>query len=199
MSEMDEPVGATPLDDDEIEGLRQKHVSTRAELNQLEQAAIVKGLAWLDRQKTPEVLSLDFLRELHRRLFSDVWAWAGTFRVTEKNIGVDPATIQVETQKLLDDANYWIKENVYPARELAVRFHHRLVKIHPFPNGNGRHARIMADAILQKHLGEQAINWAGKYELGEMNDRRKQYISALKAADGEDYQPLLEFVDARVN
>jgi len=193
---VDYPDGATPLDPDELDGLKFKHVSTRGELDQLEQAGITEGLKWLDKQKNPDVLSEAFVLELHKRLFGSVWKWAGTFRRTEKNIGVDPIQVAIQLRQLLDDAKYWVEHGTYTPKELAARFHHKLVFIHPFPNGNGRHARIMADAVLTKLLNEPAIDWAGGYRLEAMNERRDQYIAALRAADGHDMSALLEFVGA---
>ncbi len=193
---VDYPDGATPLDPDELDGLKFKHVSTRGELDQLEQAGITEGLKWLDKQKNPDVLSEAFVLELHKRLFGSVWKWAGTFRRTEKNIGVDPIQVAIQLRQLLDDAKYWVEHGTYSPKELAARFHHKLVFIHPFPNGNGRHARIMADAVLTKLLNEPAIDWAGGYRLEAMNERRNQYIAALRAADGHDISALLEFVGA---
>lgn len=193
---VDYPDGATPLDPDELDGLKFKHLSTRGELDQLEQAGITEGLKWLDKQKNPDVLSEAFVLELHKRLFGSVWKWAGTFRRTEKNIGVDPIQVAIQLRQLLDDAKYWVEHGTYTPKELAARFHHKLVFIHPFPNGNGRHARIMADAVLTKLLNEPAIDWAGGYRLEAMNERRNQYIAALRAADGHDMHALLEFVEA---
>ncbi|WP_340677558.1 mobile mystery protein B [Paraglaciecola sp.] len=193
---VESPDGATPLDPDELAGLKFKHVSTRGELDQLEQAGLTDGLKWLAKQKHPDVLSEDFVLELHKRLFGSVWKWAGTFRRTEKNIGVDPVQVAIQLRQLLDDAKYWVEHEMYPPKELAARFHHKLVYIHPFPNGNGRHARIMADAVLTKLLNEPAIDWAGGYRLEAMNDRRNQYISALRAADRHDLSALLKFVEA---
>lgn len=193
---MDYPDGATPVDPDEMEGLRFSHVSTRGELDQLEQANIVDGMAWLKRQKSPDVLTEGFASDLHKQLFGKVWKWAGSFRRTEKNIGVDPIQIAIQLRQLLDDARFWIENDTYPPKELAVRFHHKLVYIHLFPNGNGRHARIIADALLTKLMGEPEIDWAGGFKLEQMNERRDQYIAALRAADGHDYTGLLDFVGA---
>lgn len=190
------PDGATPLDPDEIAGLKYRHLSTRGELDQLEQAAITDGMQWLDRQRNPDVLSEDFVCELHKRLFGAVWKWAGSFRKTEKNIGVEPYQIAISLRQLLDDTRYWIDNDTYPPKELAARFHHRLVYIHPFANGNGRHARIMADAVLTRLLNEAAIDWAGGHSLDSMNERRNDYIAALRAADRHDLTPLLQFVGA---
>ncbi len=190
----DYPDGATPLDPDELEGLRFKHVTTRGELDPLEQANIVEGMQWLKKQKNVDVLTEGFVCELHKRLFGKVWKWAGYFRRTEKNIGVDPIQIAIQLRQLLDDVEYWIENNTYPPKELAARFHHKLVFIHLFPNGNGRHSRIMADAVLTKLMDEPAIDWAGGYRLEAMNERRDQYINALRTADGHDFSQLLEFV-----
>ena len=193
---MDYPDGATPLDPDEMEGLKYKHVSTRGELDQLEQANIDEGLQWLKKQKNPDVLTEGFVCDLHKKLFGKVWKWAGTFRRTEKNVGIDPIQIAIQLRQLLDDASYWVENGTYPPMELAARFHHKLVYIHPFPNGNGRHSRIMADAVLTKLLKESPIDWAGGHRLEEMNERREQYIKALRQADAHDYSALLEFVGA---
>lgn len=196
MTTRDEPDGATPLDPDEKEGLRFTHITTRGELDQLEQANIVEGLQWLKKQRNADILSEGFVCDLHKRLFGQVWKWAGAFRKTEKNIGVDPVQVAIQLRQLLDDARYWIAHETYPPKELAARFHHKLVLIHPFPNGNGRHARIMADAILTKLMGAPAIDWAGGYKLEAMNERRDQYIAALRAADKHDFTQLFAFVGA---
>ena len=191
---VDYPDGATPLHPDELDCLKFKHVSTKRELDQLEQAGITEGLKWLDKQRNPDVLTEAFVLELHKRLFGSVWKWAGTFRRTEKNIGVDPIQVAIQLRQLLDDAKYWVEHGIYSPKELAARFHHKLVFIHLFPNGNGRHARIMADALLTKLLNKPAIDWAGGYRLEAMNERRNQYIAALRAADRHDFSVLLEFV-----
>ncbi|PCI50028.1 MAG: cell filamentation protein Fic [Moraxellaceae bacterium] len=155
MNNLAEPEGATLLDSDEKEGLRFAHITTRGELDQLEQANIVEGLRWLKKQNNTDTLSVKFVCDLHKRLFGQVWKWAGTFRqlhngLAEKNIGVDPIQIAIQLRQLLDDTRYWIAHKTYRSIELAARFHHKLVSIHAFPNGNGRHSRIMADAILTK-------------------------------------------------
>lgn len=191
---IDYPEGATPLDPDELQGLKFKHVTTRGQLDHLEQANIQQGLAWLQRQKSKDILNEAFMRDLHKRLFGEVWAWAGTFRRTEENIGIDPLHISVQLRVLLDDMRFWLENGTYEPLEAVVRFHHKLVFIHLFPNGNGRHARIMADAILTKVLDMPPIDWSGKYDLQTMNERRHQYIQALRAADEGDIHPLLQFI-----
>ena len=188
------PEGATPLDPNELDGLRHKHISTQGELNELEQANIDAGRIWLSRLRRPEVLTNAFAIELHKRLLGDVWQWAGTFRGTGKNVGdVAPIHIAVRLRELLDDAKYWQENATYAPKEAAMRFHHRLTFIHPFPNGNGRHARIMADALLEKNYKVEPINWAGGYDLRKDSTRRSQYIAALKAADHGEFGLLFEF------
>jgi Fic-DOC domain mobile mystery protein B len=196
--DMEYPEGATPLDPNELGGLKHKHITTRGELDELEQANIQSGLRWLARQRG-DVLTDDFATTLHEQLFGDVWDWAGSFRRTGKSVGIDAIHIGVQLRQLMDDARYWADHNTYPPAEAAVRLHHRLVYIHPFPNGNGRHARIMADAALDRVYREQPIDWAGGYDLQKMNDRRITYIAALKAADRGDIGPLMKFIGTRGN
>lgn len=186
----DLPTGATPIDPDEAEGLIPEHVTTRGELDELEEANIQEGLEWALR-RSREVLSEEFVYELHRRMFDSVWAWAGKVRLTDKNIGVDKHTVRMEVRKLIEDARCWREKLVYEPDELAVRFHHRLVSIHPFPNGNGRHARLMAD-LLVRQLGADAFSWGGA-SLTNTSDLRTAYIGALRKADEGNVGPLLEF------
>lgn len=188
------PEGATPLDPEEMEGLKFKHVTTREQLDHLEQANIESGLIWLKRQKSPEILTEFFIKELHKKLFGDVWKWAGNFRKTQKNIGIESHKIATELRNLLDDVQYWINNNTYSPIEIILRFHHKLVYIHLFPNGNGRHARIMADALAVHQFELQEIDWARGHKLTNISERRSEYIEALRKADKNNYRSLLEFV-----
>ena len=190
------PAGATPIDPDEADGLIPGHVSTRGELDELEEANIQEGLKWavqraVSGRNRADVLSESFLYELHQHMFGAIWTWAGKVRLTDKNIGVDKHIIRPEVRKLVDDARYWREENVDSHEELAVRFHHRLVSIHPFPNGNGRHARLMADLIAQQS-GLVPFSWGGA-SLTETSDLRSAYIDALRSADKGDLGPLMAF------
>lgn len=194
---MEYPDGASPLDPNELGGLKFKHITTREELDELEQANIESGLQWLARHRG-DVLTDDFVINLHKRLFGDVWDWAGSFRKTGKNIGIDPIHIGVQLRSLMDDARFWLEHKTYPASEAAIRLHHRLVQIHPFPNGNGRHARIMADTVLVRVYGAKPFDWAGGHDLQKMNERRTAYIAALRAADKGDLTLLLRFVELPV-
>lgn len=188
------PEGATRLDPNEIEGLKFKHITTREELDHLEQANIASGLQWLKRKSNEDILTEYFMRELHTKLFGDVWKWAGTFRRTEKNIGIDPIQISTQLRLLLDNVDYWITHETFSPIEITLRFHHKLVYIHLFPNGNGRHARIMADTLLANKFGLKEIDWSGGFDLQQMNERRKSYIVALRKADRGDYSDLINFV-----
>ena len=190
-----EPEGATPLDPDERQGLKFLHITTRIELDELEQTNIEQGLAWVSRRRDSDIFDDAFIRTLHKKLFGKVWSWAGQYRLREKNIGIDPLQIPMQLRLLLDDAHYWAQHNVYAPLEAAARFHHRMVQIHPFPNGNGRHARIAADILLEKAYGYPPIRWASGFDLQADNVRRKASITALRAADSKDFQPLLKFVD----
>jgi Fic-DOC domain mobile mystery protein B len=196
IEDMRYPAGATPLDPNELGGLKHRHITTQAELNQLEQANIASGLRWLKRQRS-NVLTDNFATTLHSRLFGDVWDWAGTFRRTGKSVGIDPIHIPVELHTLMGDAQHWTDNKIYPPSEAAVRFHHRLTKIHPFPNGNGRHARIMTDAMLENVYKAKPIDWTGGHDLQKIGPRRTAYIAALKAADRDDIGPLIEFIGPR--
>jgi Fic-DOC domain mobile mystery protein B len=185
---LDYPPGATPLDADELASLIPGHITTQGELNEWEQLNIAQGENWARKQRK-EILNEGFVRQLHKQMFGETWKWAGEFRKSDKNIGVDWLTIGVELKKLLDDAHYQVEHATYPHDEIAVRFHHRLVAIHPFPNGNGRHARLMADLLVER-LGQPRFTW-GSRSLVDASEIRQRYIAALQAADARDIAPLL--------
>ncbi len=191
-----EPAGATPLEEDDLDGLIPDFVATRGDLNGAEYHNISKALPWARaqaaRRRPSGLLDYAFLFELHRRMFGDVWRWAGTQRKRATNIGVEPAQIPEQTKQVLDDARYWHEHTIYPVDELAVRLHRRLVAVHPFPNGNGRCARLIADLYLLS-TGEPAFTWGAGGNLGEDDDPRQIYLDALRAADRDDYEPLVAF------
>ncbi len=184
--------GATPIDPNEVAGLTLTHITTRGELDRWEQDNIAEALAWLEKQKPRDVLNEGFILELHKRMFGNVWKWAGKFRRTDKNIGVPWFLIATSLRNLLDDTKLWVESRKVPPDEMAARFHHRLVSIHPFPNGNGRHARLMTDLFLENFLYRPRFTWGGK-NPSKLSDARQRYIIALHAADEFDYQPLLDF------
>ena len=192
----DYPPGATPLDPDEMEGLRLSHITNRAELDRWEQDNIIEAETWVFRKTNATkdtLLNVDFIRLLHKRMFRNVWTWAGEFRSSEKNIDVECWSIGPTIKSLLDDVNFWIKQNVYLPDEIGARFHHRLVTIHSFANGNGRHARLMADLLLVHLLKQPRFSWGSK-DLIKAGDCRQCYIASLQAADQRNYAPLLKFV-----
>jgi Fic-DOC domain mobile mystery protein B len=186
----DYPPGATPLDADELASLIPGHIRTQGELNEWEQLNIAQGENWARKQRK-EILTEGFLRQLHKQMFGETWKWAGEFRKSDKNIGVDWLKIGVQLRDLLDDTRFQIEHASYPPDEIAIRFHHRLVAIHPFPNGNGRHARLMADLLVER-LGRPRFSW-GRRSLIDASDTRQKYIAALRAADRRDIAPLLAF------
>ena len=180
---------ATPLTPEEILDLTPSHIAYRSELNAAEQENIERAQTWaLTRRR--DLLSEKFARELHRHMLGDVWRWAGKFRTSERNIGIAHWEIPVALRILMDDTKAWIEYKTYPPDEIAVRFHHRLVQIHAFPNGNGRHARLMADLLVMK-LGGERFSW-GRESLRDPSSVRQRYIAALKSADNHDLGPLLE-------
>lgn len=193
--ELSEPTGATPLTPDELLGLKAKHISTRGELNELESENIIEGLTWLDRRsKAFDILTDEAARGVHKRLFGQVWEWAGAYRQTDKNIGVPVWQITTEMRTCLDDARYWREHETYKPLEATARFHHKLVWVHPFANGNGRWARIMADAYLATNDPDIFLDWAGRGTLNSESDHRARYIAALRSADAFDFEPLITFV-----
>lgn len=184
--------GATPMDPDEVEGLIPRHITLKLELDEFEQANILAAQEWSEKRIDKQLLSEAYVRRLHKRMFDRTWKWAGQFRNTEKSIGVDPAQISVNLRNLLDDVKCWREFNTYSIDEQAARLHHRLVLIHPFSNGNGRHARLFTDAFLRS-CGAAPFSW-GRINLVNASATRTAYIAALQAADRRDYGPLLAFV-----
>jgi Fic-DOC domain mobile mystery protein B len=187
--------GQTPLDEDEKESLLIPTISTRNELDEFEQQNIEQAILWtLKRSVKPGViLSGEFIRSLHKRMFGNVWAWAGQFRKTNKNLGVDKWQIPTELHNLIEDTRYWIKNKTYPPDEIAIRFKHRIVSIHCFPNGNGRHSRLMADIIIQKVFKMPVFSWGAGTAGANHNNIREEYLAAIKKADAGNIEPLTLF------
>ena len=188
----EEDTGATPLSPEEADGLRLTHVTTRGELNRWELDNITEAMAWVQREKPTDILNESFVRELHRRMFGTVWTWAGRFRKSDKNLGVAWPHVPEQVRSLCDDARVWLDLREERPDEIAVRVHHRLVSIHPFPNGNGRHARLMTDVLLQFVLHRPPFTW-GRLDLTKPGNARARYLAALRRADRGDLGPLLEF------
>ena len=182
---------ATPLEPDAQRHLRQSWITTRADLNEAEQANILAGRQWAYRSRMNPTDEAD-LRRLHARMFGDVWAWAGRFRTIEVNIGdIKSYEVPAKLREFLDTVRYWIEHETYQPDEITARYHHGLVLIHPFTNGNGRHTRLAAD-LLCRQLDRPAFTW-GRVSLDSNSEVRARYIAALQAADNHDIAPLLAF------
>ena len=188
--------GQTSLDEEEKEGLKIPSVSTKSELDQYEQKNIEQAIQWtIGRKiKAEKLLSEQFVKSLHKRMYSDVWKWAGQFRKSEKNIGVKSFQISTDLRVLLEDTKYWIENKSYSPDEIAIRFKHRIVSIHCFPNGNGRHSRLMADLIAEKIFKNKVFTWgqADFFSAKEI-DVRTTYLTALRKADNGNFADLIKF------
>ena len=187
----DEGEGTTPLDPDETQGLIPTHITTLEELNEWEQVNIVRGKRWTFLRLRSDILSPAFVKELHRRMFDETWDWAGQYRTTDKNIGIAWRDVPVAVHDLCDDVSCWLDKHVYKVDEAAARFHHRLTHIRPFPNGNGRHARLMTDTLLRSREHSRFTWGRGDLRSGTV---RQEYIAALHSADGHDFNPLFRFL-----
>lgn len=191
-----EPDDATPLDPALRGDLLQTWITTRADLNEAEEENILDGADWARRRRggAQALLNEDFSKSLHEQMFGDVWKWAGSYRQNELNIGIAPHLVPAEMPVMFDNARFWVENNTFPPDDIAVRLHHRLTQIHGFPNGNGRHARMMADLLIEK-LGGKPFSW-GSGSIHDTGTLRTTYINALKAADNHDFAPLLAFARA---
>ncbi len=191
------PPGSTPLTLDDLAGLLPTWLATQRDLNEAEQANIERAVRWAFTGRRPvkhvgDLLTVTFSAELHRRMFGDVWRWAGQHRTVQTNIGVDAHSISSTMKQAFDDARFWTEQRTYAVQEIAVRLHHRLVAIHPYPNGNGRQTRMLADVYLDV-LGASRLSWGGGGDLVQQTDQRDEYLAALRAADAHDIAPLLYF------
>ena len=186
--------GQTPLSEEELDGLKISSITTREELDEFEQFNIEKAIQWTFGKKIQpkDLLSEKFIKDLHKRMYGEVWKWAGSLRTSEKNLGIKSYLIPVQLKQLLDDAMFWYENQIYSPDEVAVRFKHQLVSIHCFANGNGRHSRLMADLIMEKLYKKPFLPWGGS-SLVKSNEKRKEYINAIKMADRHDYRQLIMF------
>lgn len=186
--------GQTPLDEDEKDGLLIKTITTRKELDEFEQLNIEEAKVWLLKTNlvVDKILSEEFIKELHSKMLGTVWSWAGSYRDSNKNIGVDKYEIPVQTRLLLQNTKYWIEHKTFSEDEIAIRFSHRIVQIHLFPNGNGRHSRLIADVLINKGFGKDEFTW-GSTNLTAASIVRTNYLNALKNADEGSFADLLIF------
>jgi Fic-DOC domain mobile mystery protein B len=187
------PPASTPIDTDAATGLIPS-LTTQRELNEFEAMNILDAVKWAHRTRpsSTNLLNASAILAIHKKMFGKTWKWAGTLRQRETSIGVDPRRIQSDLKILLDDMTYWLKHGTYSIEECAIRFHHRLVKIHVFPNGNGRHARLLCDLSLKAN-NRKPIVWPADLQ-GQNSTERTRYLAALKAADNDDYTPLLTLI-----
>lgn len=188
--------GQTPIDEDEKRGLKIKSISTMSDLDAFEQQNIEDAMQWVhSRSFEPgQVLDGDFILSVHKRMFKNVWKWAGEIRQSDKNIGVPYFEIRQHLRTLVDDCKFWIEHEIYLPEEVAIRFKHRLVSIHIFPNGNGRHSRLMGDILLKALDNAQSFTWGGK--SFRQGDDRGAYLNALRKVDAGNIAPLLKFSKA---
>jgi len=186
--------GQTPLDEADKEDLKIKSITLQKELDEFEQLNIEKAVEWTIHSnfKPEKILTEKFIKDVHKKMYGDVWKWAGNFRVTDKNIGVQWTQIAIALKTLLDDTIYWIANETYPPEEISIRFKHRIVAIHCFPNGNGRHSRMMADILMESIFGKQVFSWHA-FNMENADKTRKNYIAALRDADNGNINPLIEF------
>jgi Fic-DOC domain mobile mystery protein B len=186
--------GQTPLDEEESDGLLIPGITTRRELDEFEQLNIERAIKWsLGRRfSQQQILTEEFVKLVHKKMYKEVWEWAGEFRKTDKNLGVQWMQIGIELKNLLDDCKYWIQNKTYSPDEIAVRFKHRVVQIHCFSNGNGRHSRFMGDLMATNIFGSEPFTW-GSNNLIKAGEERAAYLKAIKIADQGNIAPLLEF------
>lgn len=193
---MNDPLGpqddaTTPLSPEEREGLIPSYITLRGELNAAEQHNILEAETWAFSRRR-DVLDETFLSSLHRRMFGHVWRWAGEYRRSDKNIGIEWHRIPMELRQLLGDGRFWVQNESFGPDEIAARFHHKLVWIHCYPNGNGRHGRLATDLLLA-FMGRPRFSW-GRTNMTDTSETRQCYVAALRSADGHDFTPLMEFV-----
>ena len=186
----EEPAHATPLSPEERAGLKLAHITERQQLNEVEQLNIALAIGWTASRNHNPVRE-PFGRGLHKRMFGDVWTWAGHYRTSNKNLGVEHGMIVPRLYEVFDQIGYWVDHQTFPPDEIAIRFHHALVVVHPFPNGNGRWSRLMGD-VLAVRLGQSVFSWSGG-ALADAGALRASYIAALQAADIHNFAPLMDF------
>ena len=186
--------GQTPLGEEEKDGLKIKTITTQGELDEFEQLNIEKAIEWTihTNLKPERILTEKFIKDLHKKMYGDVWKWAGEFRKSNKSIGIEWIQVGIELKNLLDDTKYWIDNNTFPPEEISIRFKHRIVAIHCFPNGNGRHSRMMADIIMEFIFRKDIFPWH-QSNMVKADDTRNKYISALIKADYGDITDLINF------
>lgn len=194
----DQPEGSTPLED--ISGLLRDDITIRGQLDEAESLNIISAVEWLERGRLPDIFTVEFYRELHRRMYDQVWSWAGTLRSdtgTRPNIGVAPERVPIELGHVAMEYNKeWAARDAEKLVPFIARYHHALVSVHPFDNGNGRWSRLCCDAVVEHLAKESPIVWATD-TLIKNSEERVAYIAALQQADKSNYQPLIFYLIER--
>ena len=186
------PIGSTPIDCNELKGLIPQYITTQEELNDWESENILQAELWVLKLKRKDIVSIDFIKELHEKMFDNTWSWAGKFRQSAKNIGVHWSQIETQLKNLCDDVKFWIEHKTFSPDEIAIKFHYKLAAIHPFSNGNGRMARLITNLLIVQ-LGGKKFSWGSHENLTKSIPARTQYIQALQLADKDDCTKLLAF------
>lgn len=193
---LNETPGNTPLHPDDAAQLI-PNLANKRELDEWERKNILVAQRWAFN---PRVMNsrnpLDelYLRELHRRMFDETWKWAGQYRIRDVSFGCPFAEIYQRIPVLLGNVRFWIENKTFEIDEIAVRCHYQLVsEIHAFPNGNGRHGRLLASVLAVKH-GRTRFTW-GRASFVNAGHARNTYLEALRGldADPKNIRPLLSF------
>ncbi len=193
----DQPEGATPIDD--VSGLL-VDITTRGELNDAEGLNILTATDWIDKGRIDDLFTVQFYRELHTKMYDQVWSWAGALRSQTGQTthpGSRPEAVDLDLGRVAMEFHCeWeaLNDNSHLLPFIS-RYHHALVLVHPFNNGNGRWSRLAADAVIQRLAGRPPLTWATDTLVVD-SDERKEYIAALQAADTGDFQPLLDYIVA---
>lgn len=190
--------GQTPLSEEEMEGLLIASITTREELDEFEQLNIQKAFEWYlirKKFKTDKILTEEFILDVHKRMLNEVWSWAGQFRTCEKTIGIPWHQVPIKLRQLIEDCKYWIEHKTYSDEEIAIRFKHQLVAIHLFPNGNGRHSRLMGDIVMKHIFNKPKFTWGHK-NIVDKGKNRNAYIKSLKNGDNGNFEDLIAFAQS---
>ncbi|HXQ81690.1 MAG TPA: mobile mystery protein B [Opitutaceae bacterium] len=170
-------------------------LSTRAQLDEIERLRINAARVWAMRGavlRRGDLLTEAFVRDLHRRMFGGIWRGAGRYRTNEGGKGWEARRIPGGVRMFLDDAEGWIRFSTYPVHEAAVRLHHRLRSIQPWSNGNGRHARLLADIVVASQ-GEEPLTWGSRSDPAGSPRAGARYLDAIRAADSGGMERLVDF------
>lgn len=191
-----QPGGATPGDD--TSGLIQTHLTSRgarnaAELDSISQAYNKHIYRARKKKSGAEWLTDEFLCKVHRDMFGSIWTWAGKHRTEQINIGKEWHLIPEQTRILCENFRSWdADQSTMQTIEIAARLQNGLTRIHPFKNGNGRHARLITDIFFHSR-GHPLPKWPQIHLEAQGDVIREQYIAAMRAADQGEFGELIDF------